>query len=97
MPAPVEARPNQEGGQLYAGKMGEAVAAALLKGRDDGRMPGEWGGGIDDEGAPKKINQVIARGRLVSYLTTTSPPEREGQQPDRQREPESIRHLPLPR
>ncbi len=94
----LEADHIQKGASVYVGKMGEAVAQPLLNAYDDGRLPGEWGSdGIDDEGAPTQKTQVIAEGRLVSYLYDHVSAEREGHEPTGNGRRESFRHLPLPR
>jgi TldD protein len=94
----LEADHIQKGASVYVGKLGEMVAQPLLNAYDDGRLPGEWGSdGIDDEGAPTQKTQVIADGRLVSYLYDHITAEKEGQAPTGNGRRESFRHLPIPR
>src|SRR5204863_5820983 len=65
----LEADHIQKGASVYAGKLGEMVAATHLDAFDDGRLPGEWGtDGIDDEGTPTQATAVIHEGRITSYL-----------------------------
>jgi TldD protein len=94
----LEADHVQKGASVYAGKLGEAVAQPLLSAYDDGRMPGEWGSdGIDDEGVPTQKTQVIAGGRLTSFLYDGLTARREGVASTGNGRRESFRHLPIPR
>ncbi|HVF52396.1 MAG TPA: TldD/PmbA family protein [Actinomycetota bacterium] len=59
----------QKGRSLFAGKEGEAVAAASLSLIDDGRVPGAPGSAPwDAEGVPTTRTVVIEAGRLNSFL-----------------------------
>jgi TldD protein len=94
----LEADHIQKGASVYVGKLGERVAQPLLDAYDDGRLPGEWGSdAIDDEGAPTQKTQVIAEGRLTSYLYDRLTAERDGAAPTGNGRRESFRHLPIPR
>jgi TldD protein len=94
----LEADHVQKGASVYAGKLGEPVAQALLTAYDDGRMPGEWGSdAIDDEGAPTQQTRVIEEGRLVSFLYDRQSAERDGVASTGNGRRESFRHLPIPR
>ncbi|MDX1359522.1 MAG: TldD/PmbA family protein, partial [Clostridia bacterium] len=65
----LEATSVAKGTSVFAGKMGEKVAADLVTAIDDGTMPNEWGSmNIDDEGTPTKKNVLIEKGVLKSYL-----------------------------
>ena len=69
----------QKGRSLFAGKLGERVAAAAITLVDDGRReraPGSspW----DDEGVPTTRTEVIKEGTLASFLYDTTTARREG-------------------
>ena len=94
----LEADHVQKGASVYAGKLGETVAQPLLSAYDDGRLPGEWGSdGIDDEGAPTQKTQVIAEGRVTSFLYDRLTAQRDGVASTGNGRRESFRHLPIPR
>jgi TldD protein len=94
----LEADHIQKGASVYVGKLGERVAEPLLNACDDGRLPGEWGSdAIDDEGQPTQKTQVIADGRLTSYLYDRLTAERDGAASTGNGRRESFRHLPIPR
>lgn len=94
----LEADHVQKGASVYAGKLGERVAAPLLNAYDDGRMPGEWGSdAIDDEGTPTQRTRVIEEGRLASLLYDRLRAERDGVASTGNGRRESFRHLPIPR
>ena len=59
----------QKGRSLFAGKLGESIAAAGLTLVDDGRAPGAPGAAPwDAEGTPTQRTPVISDGVLSSYL-----------------------------
>lgn len=94
----LEADHIQKGASVYVGKLGQKVAEPLLNAYDDGRLPGEWGSdAIDDEGVPTQKTQVIAEGRLISYLYDRLTAERDGIDSTGNGRRESFRHLPIPR
>jgi TldD protein len=94
----LEADHVQKGASVYAGKLGERVAQPLLTAYDDGRLPGEWGSdGIDDEGTPTQRTELIAEGRLTSFLYDRLTAGREGVASTGNGRRESFRHLPIPR
>jgi PmbA protein len=54
---------------LWAGKLGEKVAAGCVTVIDDSTLPGLFGSApFDDEGAPSRRNVIIDKGVLTSYL-----------------------------
>ena len=54
---------------VFAGKVGERVAAAGVTLIDDGTFAREWGTfGIDDEGQPARSNTLIDDGILTDYM-----------------------------
>ncbi len=94
----LEADHVQKGASVYAGRIGETVAAPLLTAYDDGSLAGEWGtNGIDDEGAATRRTAVIEEGRLSSYLYDRLRARRDGVESTGNGRRESFRHLPIPR
>ena len=94
----LEADHVQKDASVYAGKLGAQVAQPLLTAYDDGRMPGEWGSdGADDEGTPTQKTEVIAEGRLTSFLYDRLTAGRDGAASTGNGRRESFRHLPIPR
>ena len=58
-----------KGSSVFAGRMGEQVAAPLVTLVDDGTMAEEWGCfSIDDEGTPAQRNVLIQDGILTDYM-----------------------------
>lgn len=54
---------------VFAGRIGDQVAAPEVTLIDDGTMAGEWGHyAIDDEGRPAARNVLIERGVLTDYM-----------------------------
>src|SRR5665811_248954 len=65
----LEADAIAKGASIYAGKMGEVVAAPIVSAFDDGSLPNGWGSqAFDDEGVPTQKTLVIEGGRLTGYL-----------------------------
>jgi TldD protein len=94
----LEADHVQKGASVYAGKLGECLAAPIVTAYDDGRLPGEWGtNAIDDEGAPTQRTPVITEGRLSAYLYDLLRARKEGVASTGNGRRESFRHLPIPR
>ncbi|HTY19423.1 MAG TPA: TldD/PmbA family protein [Myxococcota bacterium] len=57
------------GASYLAGRLGESVASELVTVIDDGRLPGALGSRpFDAEGQPTRRTELVARGRLESYL-----------------------------
>ncbi|HEX5761916.1 MAG TPA: TldD/PmbA family protein [Solirubrobacterales bacterium] len=94
----LEADHVQKDASVYAGRLDEQVAQPLLTAYDDGRLAGEWGSeGIDDEGTPTQKTEVIAGGRLTSFLYDRITASRDGVASTGNGRRESFRHLPIPR
>ena len=94
----LEADHVQKDASVYAGRLGDRVAQPLLTAYDDGRLAGEWGSdGIDDEGTPTQKTEVIAGGRLTSFLYDRLTAGRDGVASTGNGRRESFRHLPIPR
>jgi PmbA protein len=59
----------QRGRSLFAGKLGETIAAPGLRLSDDPTDPeGPSGGEFDGEGSPTRRNELIDDGKLHTYL-----------------------------
>jgi len=94
----LEADAIQKRASVYAGRLGEQVAEPLVTAYDDGRVPGAWGSdGIDDEGTPTQMTQLIDEGRLTSYLYDLVRARKDGVSSTGNGRRESFRHLPQPR
>lgn len=69
----------QKGRSLFAGRLGDKVAASGLTLVDDGRLPGAPGAAPwDDEGVPTRRTEVISNGTLRSFLFDTTSARRQG-------------------
>jgi TldD protein len=94
----LEADAVQKRASVYAGKLGETLAEPFVTAYDDGRRPGEWGSdGIDDEGTPTRMTQILEEGRLGSYLYDLVRARKDGTGSTGNGRRESFRHLPVPR
>ena len=57
---------------VFAGKMGQQIAATCVSAVDDGTIPGAWGSeNIDDEGHFQQKRLLIDHGILTSYMIDT--------------------------
>lgn len=69
----------QKGRSLFAGKLGDTVAAAGLTLVDDGRLQGAPGSSPwDAEGVPTQRTEVVRNGTLESFLYDVTSARREG-------------------
>jgi len=94
----LEADAVQKRASVYAGKLGEQLAAPFVNAYDDGRKAGEWGSdGIDDEGTPTQRTSILEEGRLTSYLYDLVRARKDGVDSTGNGRRESFRHLPIPR
>jgi TldD protein len=94
----LEADAVQKRASIYAGRLGDALAAGFVTAYDDGRMTNEWGSdGIDDEGTPTQKTTIIEGGTLVSYLYDLLRARKDGVRSTGNGRRESFRHLPVPR
>src|SRR5690606_27865648 len=83
---------------VYAGKIGQRVASALVTLVDDGAMVGEWGTlAIDDEGHPTQRNVLTEHGVLVDYMWDHVRARTQGNAPSGNRRRQSNMHLPMVR
>ena len=65
----LEATSVAPGTSVFAGKLGQQIAAPCITAIDDGTMPNEWGSeNIDDEGTPTQRLVLIENGVLRSYM-----------------------------
>jgi TldD protein len=94
----LEADAVQKRASVYAGRLGDQLAAPFVTAYDDGSRPNEWGSdGIDDEGTPTRRTTVIEDGRLTGYLYDLLTARRDGAEATGNGRRESFRHLPVPR
>ena len=94
----LEADAVQKRASVYAGRLGDQLAASGVVAYDDGRRQNEWGSdGIDDEGTPTRRTTVIDDGKLVSYLYDVIRARADGVESTGNGRRESFRHLPVPR
>jgi TldD protein len=88
----------QKRASVYAGRVGDQLAPAIVTAYDDGTMPHEWGtDAIDDEGTPCQATRVIDEGRLCVFLYDLLRARREGRESTGNGRRQSFRHLPIPR
>ncbi|MDI3472509.1 MAG: TldD protein [Thermotogaceae bacterium] len=65
----LEATSVAKGASVFAGKLGEKVAAECVSAVDDATIPNAWGSAnIDDEGTPTQRTVLIENGILKGYL-----------------------------
>jgi len=70
----------QRGRSLWAGRIGEKVAASKLTVFDDGLMPKGVGSlNFDFEGVPRQKTPIITRGKLEASSTTPTRQIRRGE------------------
>jgi TldD protein len=88
----------QKQASVYAGRLGERLAATIVTAYDDGSMPGEWGtDAIDDEGTPCQATRVLDEGELCVYLYDLTRARKDGRSSTGNGRRQSFRHLPIPR
>ena len=89
---------NRKGTSVYAGRIGERVAAPGVTIVDDGTLAGRRGSlNIDDEGTPTQCTTLIEDGILRGYLQDTLNARLTGVAPTGNGRRESFAHLPMPR
>ncbi|MCX7653564.1 MAG: TldD/PmbA family protein [Fervidobacterium sp.] len=65
----LEASSVARGMSVFAGKLGQKIAAECVSAVDDATIPNAWGSAnVDDEGTPTQRNLLIEKGVLKSYL-----------------------------
>ena len=94
----LEADAIAKGASIYAGKLGEVVAAPIVSAFDDGALPNGWGSqAFDDEGVATQRTMVIEDGRLTGYLYDRLRAREAGAAPTGNGRRQSFRHVPIPR
>ncbi|NLE22274.1 MAG: TldD/PmbA family protein [Actinobacteria bacterium] len=94
----LEADTIAKGASIYAGKMGEVVAAPIVSAYDEGSITNGWGSqAFDDEGVPTQKTLVIEDGRLTGYLYDRLRARQAGAAPTGNGRRQSFRHVPIPR
>ena len=89
---------NRKGTSVYAGRIGERVAAPGVTIVDDGTLAGRRGSlNIDDEGEPTRCTTLIEDGMLVGYMQDSLNARLMGMAPTGNGRRESFAHLPMPR
>lgn len=89
---------NRKGTSVYAGRIGEQVAARGVTIVDDGTLAGRRGSlNIDDEGQPTQCTTLIEDGRLVGYMQDSHNARLMGMAPTGNGRRESFAHLTMPR
>jgi len=94
----LEADTVAKGASVYAGKLGQRIAAPGVDAFDDGLLRNGWGSAaFDDEGTPTQRTQVIADGILCSFLYDRLEANKAGVRSTGNGRRQSFRHVPLPR
>jgi TldD protein len=89
---------NRKGTSVYAGRMGQRVAAPGVTIVDDGTINGRRGSlNVDDEGTVTQCTTLIEDGILVGYMQDTLNARLMGQKPTGNGRRESFAHLTMPR
>ena len=83
---------------VFAGKLGERIAAPCVSAVDDGTIPGAWGSeNVDDEGTPQRKRVLIENGILKSYMIDRLGGRRMGMEPTGSSRRESYQFEPTSR
>ena len=94
----LEADAVAKGASIYAGKLGEVIAAPIVSAYDDGSLTNGWGSqAFDDEGIPTQKTLLIEEGRLTGYLYDRLRARQMGVAPTGNGRRQSFRHVPIPR
>jgi len=89
---------NRKGSSIFAGRIGERVAAPGVTVVDDGTLADRRGSlNVDDEGNPTRRTVLIEDGILQGYLQDSLNARLMGVEPTGNGRRESFAHLPLPR
>ncbi|MFT4249194.1 MAG: metalloprotease TldD [Pseudomonas sp.] len=89
---------NRKGTSVYAGRLGQRVAAPGVTIVDDGTLDGRRGSlNVDDEGTPTQCTTLIEDGILVGYMQDTLNARLMGMRPTGNGRRESFAHLTMPR
>lgn len=88
----------QKGLSVFAGKLGEKVAAEAVSVRDDATLPGKRGSfAYDDEGVPSECTILIENGMLKTYMYDICTAKKAAAKSTGNGRRESYRHKPIPR
>ena len=83
---------------VFAGKLGQRIAAPCVSAVDDGTIPGAWGSeNVDDEGTPQRKRVLIENGILKSYMIDRLGGRRMGMEPTGSSRRESYQFEPTSR
>ncbi|WP_299934801.1 metalloprotease TldD [uncultured Pelagimonas sp.] len=94
----LEGDANRKGSSVFAGLMGQQVAAKGVTVLDDGTIPDRRGSiSVDDEGTPSGKNVLIEDGVLVGYMQDRQNARLMGDTPTGNGRRESYAHVPMPR
>jgi TldD protein len=89
---------NRKGTSVFAGRIGQQVAARGVTVVDDGTLDGRRGSlNVDDEGTQTQCTTLIEDGVLVGYLQDSLNARLMGMAPTGNGRRESFAHLPMPR
>jgi TldD protein len=94
----LEGDANRKGSSVFAGLMGERIAAPGVTVLDDGTIPDRRGSiSVDDEGTPSGKNILIEDGILVGYMQDRQNARLMGAAPTGNGRRQSYAHAPMPR
>ncbi|MCC5974598.1 MAG: metalloprotease TldD, partial [Rubellimicrobium sp.] len=94
----LEGDANRRGTSVFAGLMGQEVAARGVTVLDDGTIPDRRGSiTVDDEGTPSQRNVLIEDGVLVGFMQDRQNARLMGVRPTGNGRRESFAHVPMPR
>ena len=94
----LEADLSQQGLSVYAGKMGQKIAADIVSVLDDSTIPGKRGSfRFDDEGTPARKTVLIKDGILMNFMYDRLSAMKAGALSTGNGRRQSYRHKPIPR
>lgn len=94
----LEGDANRKGSSIFAGMMGQQVAAKGVTVLDDGTIPDRRGSiSFDDEGTPSSKTTLIEDGILVGFMQDRQNARLMGVKPTGNGRRESFAHTPMPR
>lgn len=94
----LEADAIRKGASVFAGRIGETVAAECVSAADDPSLPNRWGSfSFDDEGVPARENLLIEKGILRGFMYDRLTARLAGADPTPNGRRQSFRHIPIPR
>ncbi len=94
----LEADAVRKGASVFAGRIGEAVAAPCVSAADDPSLPNRWGSfALGDEGVPARETLLIEDGILRGFMYDRLTARLAGAEPTPNGRRQSFRHIPIPR